>query len=118
MYKRAYLYCSNAPIPINLEEDPETNKEESSINEQKNDVENENKNIDESIKNYPGNKVSYCVHCKGKTFLNQESVDKHLASKNHLKNVKKTKKNDEKMEEVRRQFIKRMAEVDKRLSQY
>ncbi|BAM42012.1 conserved hypothetical protein [Theileria orientalis strain Shintoku] len=109
MYKRAFMYSSNAPITIF----DENEKDENDSTNKTTDIEYKNLELEpELIKTHPGNKVSYCVCCKGKTFLNKESIYKHLKSKNHLKNVKKNEKNNEKAKKIKEEFLKRMKEVD------
>ncbi|UVC54464.1 hypothetical protein MACJ_004011 [Theileria orientalis] len=112
MYKRAYLYSSSAPIT--LDESVYEHSEKGNKNEKDStDIEYKDVEIeDDLIKTHPGNKVSYCVCCKGKTFLNNESILKHLNSKNHMKNVKKKEKNSEKVKKIKEEFKKRMDEID------
>ncbi|UVC50167.1 hypothetical protein MACK_004037 [Theileria orientalis] len=112
MYKRAFMYSSSAPITLD-ESDYEPGYKEDDSKHKLTDI--EYKDIEKEsdvIKTHPGNKVSYCVCCRGKTFLNNDSIVKHLKSKNHIKNVKKNEKNKEKVKKINEEFLKRMKEVD------
>ncbi|EDO06006.1 Zinc-finger double-stranded RNA-binding family protein [Babesia bovis T2Bo] len=131
MFKRAYLYACTAPTPnadVNEEGDvtPTTlDSETETKNISKRGIVDEQISVqkidDESherktfITFAPKGKVAMCKACKGKTMLNENSIDKHLNSKAHKRKVKMFAKDTEDADKTRKEFLKRMESVENRM---
>ncbi|GIX65360.1 tRNA m(1)G methyltransferase, putative [Babesia caballi] len=136
MFKRAYLYACTAPPPEAADEDDLdyaelmqiagdvqakrakfTGKGRQAEPTGEHQEDERRQNDGEFIERMPGGKVAKCKLCKGKTFLNEDAVKKHLDSKAHIKNQKRAEKDKKEAEETRRRFLKRMESLEGRIKE-
>ncbi|AFZ81368.1 hypothetical protein BEWA_007770 [Theileria equi strain WA] len=113
MFKRAHLFNSNVPL-VQEGSGKSDQNEIHDLEDIRSELDKPEYNIDdEGIRTSYETKVAHCIHCKGKTMLNEDSINKHIQSKNHIKNVKKNLKKREAGNKIRKEFNKRMEAIDR-----